>query len=386
MTSTGKTTTAAGALERSPSVAEVRAALPSDAFDLSTPRSLGYAAFSLLTTVTPAVLAWRYLPLEWVWLPAWILYALVTGTCAFGMWIIAHECGHGAFSPNRRLQDAVGFVFHTTLLVPYFSWQRSHAIHHAKTNHLTDGESHVPLRTIDESGQLALSRHRSLGARRYGVYNLVIHVVLGWPIYLLTGAVPSDGGGKTNHFWPWAPFNDRLFPRRWIRRVVVSAIGVLGVVAALVSWAIAAGPAVVVAVYVGPYLVNNAWLVVYTWLHHTNQDTPHYAEADWDYVRGAFCSIDRPYHPVVDLLHHRIGTTHAAHHLFHRIPHYRAREATAAVASAFPELYRYDPTPIHRALWRVSRDCVAAAETDDGWRYVDSRALPNDALPDVVKR
>ena len=29
-------------------------------------------------------------------------------------------------------------------LVPYFSWQRTHAIHHANTNHITDGETHVP--------------------------------------------------------------------------------------------------------------------------------------------------------------------------------------------------------------------------------------------------
>ena len=28
--------------------------------------------------------------------------------------------------------------------VPYFSWQRSHAVHHAKTNHMTEGETHVP--------------------------------------------------------------------------------------------------------------------------------------------------------------------------------------------------------------------------------------------------
>jgi len=28
--------------------------------------------------------------------------------------------------------------------VPYFSWQRSHALHHANTNHISDGETHVP--------------------------------------------------------------------------------------------------------------------------------------------------------------------------------------------------------------------------------------------------
>ncbi|KAJ1440849.1 hypothetical protein B484DRAFT_322834, partial [Ochromonadaceae sp. CCMP2298] len=69
-------------------------------------------------------------------------YSVVTGTCAIGSWVTAHECGHGAFSDNRRLQDVVGFVFHSALLVPYYAWQRSHAVHHANTNHITDGETH----------------------------------------------------------------------------------------------------------------------------------------------------------------------------------------------------------------------------------------------------
>jgi omega-6 fatty acid desaturase (delta-12 desaturase) len=58
--------------------------------------------------------------------------------------ILAHECGHGSFSNNAILNDTLGYILHTTVLVPYFSWQHSHAVHHAKTNHLTDGESHVP--------------------------------------------------------------------------------------------------------------------------------------------------------------------------------------------------------------------------------------------------
>ena len=56
-------------------------------------------------------------------LPLWVAYALVTGTVAMGLWVLAHECGHGAFSENRTLQDAVGYILHTALLVPCFSAQ-----------------------------------------------------------------------------------------------------------------------------------------------------------------------------------------------------------------------------------------------------------------------
>lgn len=353
-----------------PTRADVRSALPAHVFELNTARSLGYAAMSILLTLVPAVLAWQFLPLTWAWAPVWVLYAFVVGTFACGAWVIAHECGHGAFSDNKNLQDAVGFVLHSALLVPYFSWQRSHALHHAKTNHLTEGETHVPLRANTASGQRALARRKAAGRRPFAVANIVGHLLFGWPVYLLTGAVPGDGGGRTNHFWPWRPFANKLFPARFTRRVVGSTAGVVVVVGLLTWWAVVTSPMLVIAVYVGPYLVNNAWLVGYTWLHHTGSDTPHFEGDDWSFVRGAFCSIDRPYGRVFDTLHHHIGSTHAAHHLFSRIPHYHAVDATEAIKAAFPELYRYDPTPIHRALWALGTDCVAAEQAEDGWRYL----------------
>ena len=115
--------------------------------------------------------------------------------------------------------NAVGFLFHSALLVPYFAWQRSHAVHHAKTNHLSQGETHVPKRADRDSGQKALALRKRLGRRGYGVYNLGAHLLVGWPIYLISGATPSDGDGRTNHFWPWKPFTNKLFPARFTRRV-----------------------------------------------------------------------------------------------------------------------------------------------------------------------
>ena len=44
------------------------------------------------------------------------------GAVGTGLWIIAHECGHQAFSKWQTMNDAVGLVVHSALLVPYFSW------------------------------------------------------------------------------------------------------------------------------------------------------------------------------------------------------------------------------------------------------------------------
>ena len=44
-----------------------------------------------------------------------------------GVWVLAHEAGHSAFSPQLWVNDLVGWTFHSLLLVPYFSWKFTHA-------------------------------------------------------------------------------------------------------------------------------------------------------------------------------------------------------------------------------------------------------------------
>lgn len=367
------TAATASSFDQLPSKAEVIAALPPSVFERRLTRSLFHAAVSIVLTVGTGILALLYLPLSWVWLPAWLLYAVVCGTFSTGVWVIAHECGHRAFCNGYRLQDTIGFVLHSSLLVPYFSWQRSHALHHAKTNHLDEGETHVPKRVDTPQGQRALQLQRRLGDRLNGFVMGLGRLVIGWPMYLIAGATGSKHRGVTNHFWPTAPFSDALFPKRLHRKVRYSAIGVLVTLALLGWWAVAAGSLMpVVALYVGPYLICNAWLVGYTWLQHTDVDVPHYAGDDWSFVRGAFCSIDRPYPQVIDFLHHSIGSTHVAHHLESRIPHYNAGVATEVIAETWPDLYRYDPTPVGAALWRVSRSCHVVEPTDNGWQFTST--------------
>jgi len=118
-----------------PSKSEVRAVIPDHCFKRDTRRSLGHLAQSGVLTAICVVAGALTIPMHLAALPLWLLYAGVTGTVAMGLWVLAHECGHGAFSDNRRLQDVVGYALHSALLVPYFSWQRSHAVHHAHRHH-----------------------------------------------------------------------------------------------------------------------------------------------------------------------------------------------------------------------------------------------------------
>jgi len=357
-----------------PSKADVRRVVPKHCFKRSTFRSLGHVVQSLVVTTATAAVGLA-IPLKLAALPLWVAYAAVTGTAAMGLWVLAHECGHGAFSDNRALQDVVGYILHSVLLVPYFSWQRSHAVHHAHTNHIRKGETHVPTvvggRIGHETpgGEEQLDLATSMGTVRHGAYQLFGHLMIGWPSYILAGLTGGSAYGTSNHFWPGKPFSPALWPGKWAAKVVQSAAGVVGVLALLALWARRCGAATVWAFYGGPYLVVNMWLIVYTWLQHTDVDVPHLGASEFSYMRGAFLTIDRPYPRLIDWLHHRIGTTHVAHHIDCTIPHYHAREATDAIAAAFPKAYLYDPTPVHEALWRVAAHCVAVKQNADG-RYV----------------
>ena len=362
-----------------PTKREVLAVIPPECFERSLLTSSLYLLASLTMTIGSGVLAYAFLPLTWAWLPAWIAYAIFTGTAATGCWVVAHECGHRAFAKYNWLQDLIGYCLHSGLLVPYFSWQRSHAIHHARTNHLDLGETHVPHRDTSPSGKAWQWWQETVGDEAFAILTMLIHFVFGWPAYLLAGASGGPTRGTTNHFWPARPFSVALFPGGWKRKVWLSAFGVVAMLSLLGWWTYTAGFLPVLAIYVGPYLVVNFWLVLYTWLQHTDVDVPHFDDEEWTWVKGAFMTIDRPYGAFLDFMHHRIGSTHVAHHIDARIPHYHAVKATRALRENFPDLYLYDPTPISRALWRVAMRCNVVSRAEEGWTFSGQRVSQAEA-------
>ncbi len=362
-------------LDDIPSRSEVRSALPKYCFSRPTQKSLTYLALSVGIQFF-VVLLGLSIPLTKSMIPLWFFYSLFSGTTAMGLWVIAHECGHGAFSDNRKLQTFVGYVLHSFLLVPYFSWQRSHAVHHAFTNHVTDGETHVPLVIYGDGvmensgGTKEMESSLFLGKTIYGSMQLVLHLIFGWPAYLLAGKTGGPRYGTSNHFWPIAPFSKKLWPGIWSKKVWASDWGILFMFCMLLLWSINFGLYSMVTLYLCPLLVVNLWLVIYTWLHHTDTDVPHLGGDQFSYMRGAFLSIDRPYGNIINLLHHNIGSTHVIHHIEPTIPHYHAVIATKIIKESFPKVYLFNPSPIYKSLWRIATNCVAVRKDKNIARYI----------------
>ena len=258
--------------------------IPADCYESDTAKSLGYLAVSVIGTALCTAFGVSALgvfdPAQFWTLPFWLGYDVVTGTVAMGLWVLAHECGHGAFSSNKALQDGVGYVLHSIMLTPYYSWQRSHAVHHRYTNHMELGETHVPEEHGSDSEALYDSielREKILkqfgdnnGIKIWGGLQAFLHLIVGWPAYLLIGATGGPDRGRTNHYYPY-PLTEpkqpkkELFPGNWKEKVYQSDIGCAVVAASALVWAACNGPAEMMALYGGPLIVVNAWLVLYTW-------------------------------------------------------------------------------------------------------------------------
>lgn len=166
-----------------------------------------------------------------------------------------------------------------------------------------------------------------------------------------------------------------MFPTKIRGKILLSTITFLASVALLFRLSTEYGFLTVFLWYGAPYMWTNAWLVLYTWLQHTDPSVPQYGADEWTWVRGALCTIDRPY-GIFDFFHHKIGSTHVAHHLFHEMPFYRADEATAALKEYLGPLYNYDPTPFYIAMWRVARTCHYVEDTKGIQYYKSLEDIP----------
>ena len=358
-----------------PTLNEIKNILPKQCFSIKTRTSLKYLLQSLFIQFIVVGLGFL-IPFSSKMIPIWGLYAVLSGTTAMGFWVLAHECGHGAFSKNKTLETFIGYILHSLLLVPYFSWQRSHAVHHRFTNNITKGETHVPI-VIDgdginekKGGRNEINISKSLGKTKYGIMQLILHLIFGWPAYLLTGSTGGIEYGTSNHFWPKKPFSNKLWLSKWSKKVWLSDIGVVMTIIILFKLSSIFGIVPLIAFYFAPLLVVNCWLVIYTWLHHTDTDVPHLSNSEFSFIRGAFLTIDRPYGQIINFLHHNIGSSHVIHHIYSNIPHYHAKEATKAIKKAFPKIYLYNPEPIYKALWNVSCNCIAVDSKVNKGLYV----------------
>lgn len=119
----------------------------------------------------------------------------------------------------------------------------------------------------------------------------------------------------------------------------MSDIGVLLWVAGLTYWCMTRSFGEMMRLYGLPYLWMNHWLVIMTFLQHTDPLIPYYRPEEFTFARGALTTFDRSllggagdfWAWVGAFTTHGLAETHVLHHVSSRIPHYHAWEATYAL-------------------------------------------------------
>jgi len=95
------------------------------------------AVLEIAVTFVPFVVSWVA---TWALLsvsyPLALCAALISAFMLVRLFMIQHDCGHGAMFSKARLNDWVGRAISVITMTPYDYWRRAHALHHAGAGNL----------------------------------------------------------------------------------------------------------------------------------------------------------------------------------------------------------------------------------------------------------
>lgn len=299
-----------------PTILEIKSAIPSHCFKPELLTSCYYVLKDvLLTCIIFTVMFYAERTLPWYsMIVLWPVYWMVQGTMFTAIFVLGHDCGHDSFSNYNLINDVFGTLLHTFLLTPFYPWKLSHRTHHKNTANIDKDEVFYPKR-----------KSQYAGGEQVPLFGLGF----AWFVYLVTGYSPR----AICHYNPYT----EMFLKH-VTGCYLSIISEIVWAYALFNFASVYGFMSFINYYFIPLVIFATYLVVITFLHHTDVNVPWYSDDNWSFIKGQLSSIDRHYGLVHGWIHN-IGT-HQIHHLFTKVPHYHLEEATRYFRKAFPDLVR----------------------------------------------
>jgi omega-6 fatty acid desaturase (delta-12 desaturase) len=247
------------------------------------------------------VLMWASYHLGYWWIT--LLLAVPAAGFLVRLFMIQHDCGHGAFFRHRLANDWIGRALGVLTLTPYDFWRRTHAIHHATSGNLERrGIGDVDTLTVRE--YLALSRWRRLQYRFYR--HPAVMFGLG-PAYLFV----------LRHRLPFGLMRAGWQP--WLSTMGTNAA--IAIIVAALAWLIGIGPFLLVH---GPIMLLAAAMGVWLfYVQHQFERTFWAHNESWDLHEAALHGSSHYVLPgILRWFTANIGVHHV-HHLCSRIPYYR---------------------------------------------------------------
>jgi omega-6 fatty acid desaturase (delta-12 desaturase) len=289
--------------------------------------SASRSAVELAITVTAFCVAWAVM---WATLGLGyiltLLLAIPTAGLLVRLFVLQHDCGHGAFFRTRNVNDWVGRVIGAVTLTPYDAWRRSHNAHHASSGNLDErGIGDIDTLTVRE--YLALPRWRRLRYRSYR-HPLVMFGIGPAYLFLVRHRLPVGYMRKG-----WEP---------WISTMATNAATALLITAMI--WLVGVGPFLLVHLPVVLLAASmGVWLF---YVQHQFEETSWAEDPAWNMHEAALHGSSHYELPaVLRWFTANIGVHHV-HHLCSRIPFYRLPE----VLRDHPELSETSKLTIKESL------------------------------------
>ena len=299
--------------------------LPSPAVDSPkawTPILNRYREQSWIRSIAELAITAGLLALFWVVMLAslkvgyWLTLLLAIPTAGFlvRIFILQHDCGHGASFRRRVTNDWVGRILGVFTLTPYDVWRRDHATHHANSGNL--GRRGIgDLKTLTVREYVERSRFGKWAYRLYRHPAIIFGVGPAY-VFILENRLPVGQMRRG-----WAP---------WVSTMATNAASAVLVVAMM--WLVGVGPFLMV--HLPVVLLASSIGVWLFYIQHQFEETHWDHEPDWVVQEAALqgsSHYDLP--KILRWFTGNIGVHHV-HHLCSRIPFYRLYE----VIDDYPEL------------------------------------------------
>ncbi|MEM7269198.1 MAG: fatty acid desaturase [Pseudomonadota bacterium] len=297
----------------------------------------------LAITMIPlnGIISLMYLSLS---LPYVVTLALAIPAALFLMRVftIQHDCGHGSFFKERKMNDRLGHFLGLLTLTPYEDWKLDHALHHAWSGNLDRrGNGDITTWTVEE-----FAKAHPLQKLRYRAFRhpLVMFFII--PIWQFV----------FRHRWP-APGSKTLRPILSVVFTNVALVGGIAIMGALIGYVellMVLVPIILCATSIG------VWMF---YVQHQFEETDWGRDGDWNRRASALegsSYFDMPA-PLMWVTGY-IGMHHA-HHLNSRVPFYRLPDAVAAIPelNECPRITLSDTFSCARlALWDEARGTLVS--------------------------
>ena len=252
------------------------------------------------------------------------------------LFILQHDCGHGAMFSSRKTNDWVGRVLGVITLTPYEYWRRLHAAHHAGSGNLDRrGMGDIDTLTVDEYLKKDLS-----GRLVYRLYRHPLVMFGLGPAYLVL----------LRHRLPVGAMNQGSKP--WISALATNAgiVAFSALIIYLTSWS------AFLTIQIPIYVIGASIGVWMFYVQHQFDDTHWDRNANWEHEYAAlhgssYYDLPKP----LMWLTGNIGIHHV-HHLSSRIPFHKLTQ----VLKDYPELKN-----IGRLTFWQSLQCVRLTLWDE---------------------